>query len=363
MTKNRQFFNLFLLLLGCTVVMFIISYGGPKAVEMLTNQDQNLSNGKTIQPVKATGQVSHKSAAKQVTIDQVSLQLNTIPEGLKTVLLSNKNIEIPAQSTFSLMELLKKQKLEKVSSETLSILATAIYQSILPTNFTIAERNISRKLPVYADLGLEAKLNPSENMDLAFVNPNKTKYQLKLQLKNNHLKVSLLGGKLTYQYKITTADAQQFLPKTVVQYSPLLSSGQIKLASAGISGQDIKVYRTSYRDHLLVTRELISDDYYAPECRVEIHPVAPASTQQTTVSIVNTAQTGSNTATSQLSQAGQQNTTSKQSQTVSSQVQTKGSQPTQQSTGTNAKNQTKASAAAKGKSANKSDVKSNQASK
>ena len=49
---------------------------------------------------------------------------------------------------------------------------------ILPTNFSIIERNISEELPDYAELGFEAKVNPEKNKDLVFSNGNESSYKI-----------------------------------------------------------------------------------------------------------------------------------------------------------------------------------------
>jgi len=59
--------------------------------------------------------------------------------------------------------LLIKKKNEK--AELLNVIATGIYQAVLPSNFSIVERNIGSSLPNYANLGFEAKVNPRNNTD------------------------------------------------------------------------------------------------------------------------------------------------------------------------------------------------------
>ncbi len=174
----------------------------------------------------------------------------------------------------------------------------------MPTNFAIEERNIGNELPAYAHLGDEAKVDFTQNMDLAFSNPNKTKYTLDLQLNGNSLTVTLKGAKLPYEYKITTKNEQKLMPKTIVQYSPLLASGQTMVKNAGQNGQTAAVYRQTYKGDILIKSELIANDYYPPEYRVEIHALnAPAAQSGTTTDPA--LQTDQQTAPANSDQTGQ----------------------------------------------------------
>ncbi|MEH7304939.1 G5 domain-containing protein [Neobacillus drentensis] len=206
---------------------------------------------------------------KDSIINTSVIEMNDIPLGLKSVIEKNPEIEMAAGSTFSLLEFAKKQNIEDI--DTLNMIATGIYQVILPSNFSIIERNISSNLPDYSSLGYEAKVNLIKTADLVIANPNKAKYILKLQLINKGLKVNLMGEALVYTYKITTKDEQKLAPKTIVQYSPLLLPGKTKVQTKGEEGQIVKVYREVYQGDQLIKTELISEDYYPPLYQVEIH--------------------------------------------------------------------------------------------
>jgi hypothetical protein len=96
-------------------------------------------------------------------------------------------------------------------------------------------------------------------------------YTLELRLDNNDLIVTLKGEKLLYDYEISKKDEQKLKPKTIKQYSPLVTSGSIKVQSEGAEGKIVKVYRDKYEGSKLVESVLISEDYYPPVYRVEIH--------------------------------------------------------------------------------------------
>ncbi|MEY2192662.1 G5 domain-containing protein [Neobacillus sp. BF23-41] len=94
----------------------------------------------------------------------------------------------------------------------------------------------------------------------------------------------MTGEKFVYKYQITTKDEQKLAPKTIIQYSPLLLPGKTKVQTKGEQGQIVKVYREVYQGDQFLKSELISEDYYPPSYRIEIHGLAGSgqTTTQTT---------------------------------------------------------------------------------
>lgn len=220
---------------------------------------------------------------KDTVINTASVTLNNVPDDLQTFIDYLPKIEIPQDAPFSLLDFINEKKVN-VQAETLNIIATGIYQAILPSNFTIVERNISNALPDYSQLGYEARVNKNTHEDLVFTNPNKEKCFIDLQLANNKLVVKLKGEKPFYTYKISKKDEQKLEPKTIIQYSPLILPGKIKIQNSGVNGQIVKVYRDVYQGEQLMKSELISEDYYPPTYKVEIHALESSinSATQTT---------------------------------------------------------------------------------
>ena len=280
MGKNQQFVKLFFVLLFSTVFIFSFSHYGAKAFEKITNIDGEFSEGKTIGSLNGSGKTEDEAISqleekpsddikKESVVNTAVVEIKDIPLGLQSIIEKNPEIEIAAESTFSLLEFAKKQKINDIDS--LNLMATGIYQVILPSNFSIVERNINSSLPDYSSLGFEAKVNPIKKADFVITNPNKAKYILTLHLENNQLKVEMKGETLIYTYKISTKDEQKLAPKTIVQYSPLLLPGKTKIQTKGEEGQIVKVYREIYQGDQLIKTELISEDYYPPIYQVEIH--------------------------------------------------------------------------------------------
>ncbi|MEH7093892.1 G5 domain-containing protein [Neobacillus vireti] len=245
------------------------------------------------------------SVKKDFVINEAVLKLNDIPIELPEFIEKNPEIKIAEGETFSVLDYAKNLKI--TNANLLSLLGTGIYQAVLPTNFTIVDRNISTALPYYAGLGMEARVNPENNMDLIITNPNKTSYTLVLGLKNNQLTMSLKGEKLLYSYKINKIDEQLLKPKTIVQYSPQLKSGNTIVKSAGNDGKYVKIYRNIYQGEQLLKTEFISEDYYSPSYRVEIHALT-GTTQGTATTVSQTTTTTTPTPSTETSPDGSQTT-------------------------------------------------------
>ncbi len=137
-------------------------------------------------------------------------------------LFSNKSIEIGATTQFSFLQFITDQQLGTLSSDSLSKLAGAMYEVILPTNFAVIEKHISRELPNYASLGYEAKVDAELQYDFIFTNPNEFSYFIEFEKINNTLVVSLKGPKFLNRYEIKTEGKETFKPKKIVQFNPLL---------------------------------------------------------------------------------------------------------------------------------------------
>jgi hypothetical protein len=179
-------------------------------------------------------------------------------------------IEIREKSPFSLSNYFKEQS-DSLSSEGMSLIASAIYQTVLPTNFTIMERHTSRELPNNIQLGYEAKVD-EQNRDFIFYNPNSSSYILELQALNNGFKVALKGLPFINKYVIKLDEVEYFEPKTIIQYSPTLQPNEIRMKQEGKQGMLVKVKKEVYdeQNHLLKT-ELIAEDFYPPIHKIEIH--------------------------------------------------------------------------------------------
>jgi hypothetical protein len=181
------------------------------------------------------------------------------------------SIEIKPQSRISILGILRENNLV-YNDRSLSIISSLIYRTVLSSNFTIAERHISRSLPSFTEAGFEAKTDKNKNMDLIFMNPNDQSYSLKFSYSDNLFYVALTGQDYMYSYDIKLKDKETFKPKTVVQFDAKLKFGEKKTVVEGEEGLLVKVYRDTIDENgALLKSDLISEDYYPPVHKVEVH--------------------------------------------------------------------------------------------
>jgi hypothetical protein len=175
------------------------------------------------------------------------------------------SITIEPNSQFSILDAVEEKKIKTFTSDGLSVIATAIYKTILSTNFSVSERNISRELPSFAEEGFEAKVDLEKNMDFVFENTNDNEYTVEFKKMDQLLYVSLKGTPFLYEYRVTLKDKEIFKPKNTIQFDASLPVGIQKLKSTGKEGFLIKVYRETVDPNATVlSTDLIAEDFYAP---------------------------------------------------------------------------------------------------
>jgi hypothetical protein len=300
--KNQV--KLFFILLFTTAIIFSSSHFGAQAFENITKEDQKskIETDESINVKKPKKETSENQTStkieEEIILNQSIIKMKNIPIDLQTFLENVSQIEISSESTFSMLDYLTEKKLNNLNSDTLSLIASGIYKTILPTNFSIMERNIGNQLPSNISLGYEAHLNVDSHEDFVFTNPNKGKYSIQLSMVDNALIMTLKGAKFPYQYKITT-DIQSFKPKTIIQYSPILATGKVSVTTPGKEGNLVKVYREIYQSDQLLKKELVADDYYPPVYRVEIHSLTVPNHDQSTETTNDTNPQGTDLTTDQ----------------------------------------------------------------
>lgn len=251
----------------------------------------NAMNFHLIEYFKTEGKGASKELSN-VTISGVKEQANNLKDLISK--LNNKIVVEPYQ-TFSLLNAINPKVMNQANSNAANILATAVYQAILPTNFLIVERNISNKMPSYSEIGYEAKV--SNKMDLIFNNPNPFPYTISFVIKENELQAKLMGVPFPYKYEIRT-EVEKFAPKTILQFSALLRPNETKTIEQGEYGYLAKVFRdTKDKNNVVVESVSISEDFYPPVHRVEVTglTVPQASEQSNTGNTDENLQNQSNT--------------------------------------------------------------------
>lgn len=214
-------------------------------------------------------------------VNEAVVKLANANKELQELLASPLKIEFPSQNQFSLLKFMEKKN-NSISAETNSMIATSLYNVILPTNIEIIERNISKQLPSYATLGFEAKVDRETNTDFVIANPNDFPFYVELSLQNGNLYAALKGTKLLNKYTISVKDKETFKPKTIKQFHPQLAPTQTIVKQVGQEGLLVKVYRTTNDERGSFIREdLIAEDFYPPAYRVEITGLKVPETKKT----------------------------------------------------------------------------------
>ncbi|MGP6151066.1 VanW family protein [Priestia flexa] len=205
-----------------------------------------------------------KEVLAQSTVAVTSKEMADIQSWLDEL----KQLKIPAQKTVSLNELIQKHQLENLSPDSLSLVGSSIYETITYSNFDILERHIGSEIPDYIDPGFEARISPGK-LDLAFFNSNQSDYTLTFELDQGRLTTKLVGEPFFYTYETAVKERKEYEPRTIVQYTAMLSPNVTNIETMGKNGLAIKVERTVTDGDAVITSNLLSDDFYPPENKVE----------------------------------------------------------------------------------------------
>lgn len=182
-------------------------------------------------------------------------------------------IHVPANKPFSLLTLLSESgTTNHYSDQALSVIATGIYSSVLPSNFKIIERHISEVLPSYADFGYEAKIE-NKKKDLIIYNENPYDYKLVFSLTDEGLEVQLVGAEFPQTIKVSIEDEETFKPKIIKQYDSTLPKGKMVVKQKGSPGRVAKIYRIISESGQVDQRVEIAEDYYPPIHTIEAHSI------------------------------------------------------------------------------------------
>ncbi|WP_449537141.1 G5 domain-containing protein [Ferdinandcohnia sp. Marseille-Q9671] len=214
-----------------------------------------------------------------VKVDEQNIVSNTIIKNLKDeseILNWVKEfgtIHLDSNKPFSLLTFLSEKDVsKKYSNQTLSVIATAIYSTVLPTNFAIIERHISNELPYYTTFGNEAMIE-KETKDLIVYNDNPYEYKFVFSLTDEGFEVQLVGADLRQTIEISIKDEESFAPKIIKQYDSKLPKGKTVEKQKGIAGQSGKIYRVIKETGQVDQKVLVAEDYYPPIHTIELNSI------------------------------------------------------------------------------------------
>ncbi|MCM3663827.1 G5 domain-containing protein [Mesobacillus subterraneus] len=211
-----------------------------------------------------------------VVVATATRELSEEFSDIETFVQELPQIPVDPLTNVSLKQIVEEKGLNHLSSQQLGIVTSGIFEVLMSTNFTITERNTGRELPRNINLGLEAKVDFTNDIDFSFYNPNENRYEIKLSINESQLEISILGVPFSSDYRLILAEKQEFKPRTIKRYTPLLEPNQKSVEEEGKPGLLIKVYRESISSSgELIKSELISEDFYQPIHRVEVHGIDP----------------------------------------------------------------------------------------
>lgn len=245
------------------------------ATEAIRIQLASGRNNQTIDISSALfGSTTTEATVTDVTFDAIETSV-----GIQNLLLALDGYAINPLTTFSLLEFIKTADVGIVTEQDLTTVASILYASVLQTNFGVDERSIGPTVPTSVPLGFEATINRELGVDFVFTNPNSTSFTLNLSNVGTSLKASLTGFPLIYSYQMTVSNKEEFLPKTIKQFSSFVEQNSINIKTPGANGVQVTVVKTILSGEDVLETINISKDFYPPVHKVEVHPLtvtAPA---------------------------------------------------------------------------------------
>ncbi|WP_432358374.1 VanW family protein [Sporosarcina sp. UB5] len=211
---------------------------------------------------------------EHVLLASSDYSIDGIAPALSKALNALDDLVIQPFESFSMMELLMGDHVDPLSDEEMTLLASILYNAILQTNFQIDERNISTTLPQTIQLGFEAAMNQTLGLDFKFTNINKTEFTIRAAWSAGAIHLSIEGLPFFHTYVPSISTVETYEPETVRQYSAFVNDGQVVVSQVGEAGMEAIVTRTLTVNGTIVNSEHISEDFYAPVHRIEIHPLS-----------------------------------------------------------------------------------------
>lgn len=153
--------------------------------------------------------------------------------------------------------------------KTVDFVASALYSTVLSTNFQIIERHSQGIIPTYLEPGIEVNVELDGSKDFIFQNNNVSPVIMKLNMKGPDLLVEFYSIPSEVKVIYEVVKRETINPRTIYRYSPDMKVGQEELIQEGKPGQRVTVIRTiSEIKGPFDEQEEISRDYYPPTHRI-----------------------------------------------------------------------------------------------
>ena len=178
------------------------------------------------------------TAEESIVLNEVTVNLTSEADAA----LLNKTIELKL-GNFTFLEWLQTNSIYFSNDITATEVSSAMYETILPTNFEITSRYTSTEQNPTIRLGFESYIDSDKGIDLTWYNPNHQNMSLKLETIGNQLIVQLIGEPLLYTYQLEMQNEQTYDYKVLNQFSMNLSENQKLIKSSGKKGISIEVVK------------------------------------------------------------------------------------------------------------------------
>jgi vancomycin resistance protein YoaR len=150
-------------------------------------------------------------------------------------------------------------------------ISTTVYNAALLADLQIVTRSHHSRPVVYAPVGRDATVAP--NIDLKFRNNTDSPVYISASVGERTVDVAIYGHKQEgREVEIVTQGHSVIGPRTVTQVDAGLAPGGRVMKQGGRSGHRVTVYRIVKDSGQVVSKELVSRDYYAPESRIVAVP-------------------------------------------------------------------------------------------
>ncbi|SER67478.1 VanW family protein [Salisediminibacterium halotolerans] len=180
-----------------------------------------------------------------------------------------EEVTIEADSVFSFHEMLNDHDISYVSGEDAAVLSSAVYETLVQSNFEIVERHIRYERYENVPLGYDAAIS-NNNQDLQAENVNDTAYTLRFETTSEGFAVELEGYDWPYTVDIDMDSEEQVDYDTRIRFDEQLPPGTEESLQDGRQGEFVRLTRSfSDESNEILREETISEDFYAPQHALE----------------------------------------------------------------------------------------------
>lgn len=183
--------------------------------------------------------------------------------------------EIPTNTRFSFNEQVA-NRVSHFGQKEGNFIASMLYTLVLQSNLEVVERTSQGEIPSYAEAGLEAYVQPDQNIDLVLYNPGPTSYKISVQQADTKLHMAVLSIPVNTSAHYTIENETDVKFPILVRYDNELKPGHVQVLQEGQKGKRVEVYKIIQdKNGNVLSKERIARDFYLPKPKVVLKsPVA-----------------------------------------------------------------------------------------